>query len=112
MFRVKDIKDRKSLLNVAMLCVFLICSVSLWAQTDKKYIRKGNRDYDKDKYAESEILYRKAIDKNKQVLFFINPANKLTRANVTIRASLDQGKTWPNSQVVFPGPSAYRPPSP
>jgi sialidase-1 len=47
------------------------------------------------------------LSKNKQVLFFINPANKLTRANVTIRASFDQGKTWPNSQVVFPGPSAY-----
>lgn len=35
------------------------------AQADKKYIRKGNREYNKDNYAESEILYRKAIDKNK-----------------------------------------------
>jgi sialidase-1 len=47
------------------------------------------------------------LSKNKPVLFFINPANKLTRANITIRTSFDQGKTWPNSHVLFPGPSAY-----
>ena len=46
--------------------MFLIISGSLNAQTDKKYIRKGNREYEKNKYPESEILYRKAIDKNKQ----------------------------------------------
>jgi tetratricopeptide (TPR) repeat protein len=36
------------------------------AQTDKKFIRKGNREYDKSKYSESEISYRKAVDNNKQ----------------------------------------------
>jgi tetratricopeptide (TPR) repeat protein len=46
--------------------VFLIISVSLSAQNDKKFIRKGNREYDKDKYSESEISYRKAVDNNKQ----------------------------------------------
>ena len=34
-------------------------------QTDKKYIRQGNREFEKNKFSESEILYRKAIDKNK-----------------------------------------------
>ena len=44
-------------------CLFLFqCN----AQTDKKFIRKGNREYEKNKYPESEISYRKAIDKNKQ----------------------------------------------
>jgi tetratricopeptide (TPR) repeat protein len=46
--------------------VFLLVSVLLNAQADKKYIRKGNREYDKSKYSESEISYRKAVDNNKQ----------------------------------------------
>jgi Ca-activated chloride channel family protein len=60
------ITGNKSILSSIVLCVFLLIAGSLNAQTDKKFIRKGNREYDKDKYPESEILYRKAIDKNKQ----------------------------------------------
>jgi len=45
---------------------FLICfSGPAWAQADKKFIRQGNRVYEKDKFPESEIYYRKALDKNK-----------------------------------------------
>jgi Ca-activated chloride channel family protein len=35
------------------------------AQADKKFIREGNKEFDKGKYADSEISYRRAIDKNK-----------------------------------------------
>ncbi|WP_214073157.1 sialidase family protein [Mucilaginibacter sp. dw_454] len=45
--------------------------------------------------------------KNKNILLFINPADKRKRANITLRASLDDGKTWPYKQVIFAGPSAY-----
>jgi len=38
---------------------------SLSAQADRKFIRQGNREYEKEKYSESEISYRRAIDKNK-----------------------------------------------
>lgn len=45
---------------------FLICfSDPALAQADKKFIRQGNRVYEKDKFPESEIYYRKALDKNK-----------------------------------------------
>jgi tetratricopeptide (TPR) repeat protein len=44
----------------------MIIPVTLNAQTDKKFIRKGNREYEKSKYQESEISYKKAIDENKQ----------------------------------------------
>lgn len=44
----------------------LMLPVVLSGQSDKKYIRKGNREYDDKKYSEAEILYRKAADKNKQ----------------------------------------------
>ena len=36
------------------------------------------------------------IDGRKQkVLFFSNPNNKYSRSNMTIKASLDEGMTWP-----------------
>ena len=39
-------------------------------------------------------------------LLFANPAG-VTRRNLTVRASLDDGKTWPVSRVLHAGPSAY-----
>lgn len=42
----------------------VILSLAGNAQADKRYIRKGNKQYDKGNYSESEILYRKANDKN------------------------------------------------
>jgi hypothetical protein len=42
----------------------IITSQALNAQGDKKYIRQGNREYEKNKFSESEISYRKATDKN------------------------------------------------
>lgn len=36
------------------------------AQADKKFVRQGNREYDKSKFSESEISYWRAIDKNKE----------------------------------------------
>ena len=45
--------------------LIIIYAHPLNAQTEKKYIRQGNRDYDKNKFSESEISYRKATDKNK-----------------------------------------------
>jgi len=45
--------------------------------------------------------------KKNAALFFINPANTIKRANVTLRASSDDGQTWAKSEVIYPGPSAY-----
>ncbi|MDB6132133.1 MAG: nanH [Verrucomicrobiales bacterium] len=44
----------------------------------------------------------------KRVLFFSNPLNKLKRQEITIQASLDDGKTWPPEHRVLidPGLSA------
>ncbi|NLJ42965.1 MAG: tetratricopeptide repeat protein [Bacteroidales bacterium] len=53
-------------LSVAVILILLNLSVMpLSAQADKKFIRQGNRQYEKEKFSDSEILYRKAIDKNK-----------------------------------------------
>lgn len=40
------------------------------------------------------------------IVLFSNPASD-KRANMTIRASFDEGRTWPVARVLDPGPSAY-----
>jgi len=45
------------------LLFIFICGSAL-SQTDQKYVRKGNRDYDDGKYPEAEINYRKALEEN------------------------------------------------
>jgi Ca-activated chloride channel homolog len=60
----KHIKPLVALSGMVLLTFTLIASVS--GQTDKKYIRQGNREYEKNKFSDSEILYRKASDNNKQ----------------------------------------------
>jgi hypothetical protein len=35
------------------------------AQGEKKYVRQGNREFEKSRFSESEISYRRALDKAK-----------------------------------------------
>jgi hypothetical protein len=44
---------------------------------------------------------------NKDAILFVNPASEKGRVNMTVRASTDDGKTWPLSRVLHAGPSAY-----
>ena len=46
--------------------LFLIFATASYSQADRKLIREGNREYSKEKFSESEISYRKALDKNKE----------------------------------------------
>ncbi|MFO0900250.1 MAG: sialidase family protein [Pirellulales bacterium] len=41
------------------------------------------------------------------VLLFTNPADAERRVRLTLRASFDEGKTWPRETVLHAGPSAY-----
>ena len=66
MYGVIQIHENKSILTSLLFCVFMIISLTLNAQADKKYIRKGNREYEKNKFSDSEISYKKAVDENKQ----------------------------------------------
>lgn len=43
----------------------------------------------------------------KSILLFSNPASPSKRERMTVRASLDEGKTWPISKLIDAGPSAY-----
>jgi len=54
-------------------------------------------------------LRRYRWDRNgeKGILLFSNPASDSSRTNMTLRASLDDGKTWPLVHRLHTGPSAY-----
>jgi len=66
MFRINNIQDR-GLINILLSGMLLIISLSINAQADKKFIRQGNREYEKENFSGSEILYRKAIDENRKL---------------------------------------------
>ena len=40
-------------------------------------------------------------------LFFVNPANPFVRIGLTLRASLDDGQTWPKALVLVPAGAGY-----
>ena len=41
------------------------------------------------------------------LVLFANPASIDSRTNMTVRASFDDGETWPEEHTLFAGPSAY-----
>jgi sialidase-1 len=51
--------------------------------------------------------YRWPTAETASVILFSNPASESGRVNMTLRASLDEGQTWPVSRVLHSGPSAY-----
>lgn len=56
----------------------------------------------------SIIRYTWPGEHDKSVMLFLNPAStRKIRHNMTIRASFDEGKTWPEIKTIDPGPSAY-----
>lgn len=60
--------------------VLSFAAVQAYAQTDKKDVRRGNRDFRKEEYREAEIDYRKALVKDSlSVAANYNLANTLYR---------------------------------
>jgi len=43
----------------------------------------------------------------KSVILFSNPSSNAKRERLTVRASFDEGQTWPASRLLDPRPSAY-----
>jgi len=55
----------------------------------------------------SLIRYAWATDTDQSTLLFANPASMQKREQLTIRASFDEGRTWPVSRLVEPGSTGY-----
>src|ERR1043165_8949885 len=53
-------------LCVTFLCILCVMPFLSHAQTEQKYIRDGNNAYSSKKYNDSEIKYRKSLEKNKE----------------------------------------------
>lgn len=51
-------------MKAIILYILIAIAATANAQTDRKFVREGNRMYHKQDYAKAEILYRKAISKN------------------------------------------------
>lgn len=51
--------------------------------------------------------YRWPEGTNRSVVLFSNPAHASKRLNMTVRASFDEGQTWPVAWGLQAGPSAY-----
>lgn len=55
----------------------------------------------------SIIRYSPNKHTNKSIILFSNPDNNAKRINMTVKLSVDEGKTWPVSKSIHGGPSAY-----
>ena len=55
---------KKLLPTVVTVLLLGVVSGSVTAQTVRSYISKGNREYDKNKYTDAEVEYKKALEKN------------------------------------------------
>jgi len=49
--------------NSILLLILALWALNTFAQQERKYIRKGNKEFEKGNFDDSEIFYRKAIDK-------------------------------------------------
>jgi len=49
-----------------LLGLFLLISANMMGQAERKYIRQGNKEYKDEKFDESELLYRRALDKDSE----------------------------------------------
>jgi len=55
----------------------------------------------------SIIRHSDPLDGERNVLLFANPASTSARDQGTIRASIDDGETWPLTRIIEPGNFAY-----
>lgn len=55
----------------------------------------------------SLFRYSWASDSQRSVLLFANPDSTSKRERMTVRASFDEGRTWPASRLIDAGPSGY-----
>jgi len=53
------------------------------------------------------VRYGPSDGAGRPVVLFSNPASPKARVNLTVRASLDDGRTWPAARSLHAGPAAY-----
>lgn len=56
---------------------------------------------------QASMLMLTSTENDAALLLFLNPAHKKSRQNITLRSSLDDGKSWEGSLTLHKGPGAY-----
>lgn len=51
---------------ILVTCFLSFLSTQLFGQSDRKFIRQGNREFKNEKFSEAEIYYRRALSNNKE----------------------------------------------
>lgn len=89
--------------KASMIIVFLMTSAASFAQTDRDYVREGNRHYRKGNFAEAEVSYRKAQEKNAN-----NPQASYNLANSMFAQRKDSAAIVQFEQAVKSETNPYR----
>ena len=56
---------------------------------------------------QASLLRYPFADEDRSILLFSNPASKTRRDSMTVRASFDEGRTWPAKRLLHTGHAAY-----
>lgn len=89
--------------KASMIIIFLMTSAVSFAQTDRDYVREGNRHYRKGNFAEAEVSYRKAQEKNVN-----NPQASYNLANSMFAQRKDSAAIEQFEQAVKSETNPYR----
>lgn len=89
--------------KASMIIFFLMTSAASFAQTDRDYVREGNRHYRKGNFAEAEVSYRKAQEKNVN-----NPQASYNLANSMFAQRKDSAAIVQFEQAVKSETNPYR----
>ena len=89
--------------KASMIIFFLFTSSVSFAQTDRDYVREGNRHYRKGNFAEAEVSYRKAQEKNVN-----NPQASYNLANSMFAQRKDSAAIVQFEQAVKSETNPYR----
>jgi Ca-activated chloride channel family protein len=89
--------------KASMIIIFLMTSAVSFAQTDRDYVREGNRHYRKGNFAEAEVSYRKAQEKNVN-----NPQASYNLANSMFAQRKDSAAIVQFEQAVKSETNPYR----
>ncbi len=71
------------------------------------YFRTTNQPPLPDPKCQGSLLRLMAVETKGPALVMLNAAHPTARSNAVLRVSYDQGRTWPESKVVYGGSSAY-----
>lgn len=90
----KAVFNIRTFMTIIFVCTMPICSL---AQEESKDVRKGNKFYEDEKYVESEIEYRKGLEKNQ----------KSFEGTFNLGNSLYRQEKYPEAAQQFQNATAY-----